>query len=82
MLSGITQSGPSGDAICTGITCARKFCKGLRDDLNPPERGFQWCVLKLGTLLLPFVSYAGRYVVWYLGWQPSGFFGAKFNIRT
>ena len=53
-----------------------------RDDLNPPERGFQWCVLKLGALFLPFVSYVGRYVVWYLGWQPSGFFGAKFNIRT
>ena len=52
-----------------------------RDDLNPPERGFQWCVLKLGALFLPFVSYVGRYVVWYLGWQPSGFFGAKFNIR-
>jgi hypothetical protein len=32
-------------------------------------------------LRLPFVSYSGRRVVWYLGWQPSGFFGAKFNLH-
>jgi hypothetical protein len=52
-----------------------------RNDLQPPERGFQWCVLALGSLRLPFVSYSGRRVVWYLGWQPSGFFGAKFSLH-
>jgi hypothetical protein len=52
-----------------------------RDDLAPPEHGFQWCVIKLGSLLLPFVSYAGRRIVWYLGWQPSGIFGVKFGIK-
>jgi hypothetical protein len=52
-----------------------------RDDLAPPEHGFQWCVIKLGNLLLPFVSYAGRRIVWYLGWQPSGIFGVKFSIK-
>ena len=52
-----------------------------RDDLAPPEQGFQWCVIKLGNLLLPFVSYAGRRIVWYLGWQPSGIFGVKFGIK-
>jgi hypothetical protein len=38
-------------------------------------------VIKLGNLLLPFVSYAGRRIVWYLGWQPSGIFGVKFGIK-
>jgi hypothetical protein len=52
-----------------------------RNDLQPPERGFQWCVLAVGPLRLPFVSYSGRRVVWYAGWQPSGFFGAKFNLH-
>jgi hypothetical protein len=52
-----------------------------RDDLAPPENGWQWCVIKLGALRLPFVSYAGPRIVCYLGWQPSGIFGAKFNIK-
>jgi len=52
-----------------------------RNDLQPLERGFQWCVLAVGPLRLPFVSYCGRRVVWYLGWQPSGFFGCKFNLH-
>jgi hypothetical protein len=52
-----------------------------RNDLQPPEFGWQWCVLAVGRLRLPFVSYSGRRVVWYLGWQPSGFFGAKFNLH-
>ena len=42
-----------------------------RDDLAPPEHGFQWCVLKPGNVLLPFVSYAGRRIVWYLGNQAA-----------
>jgi hypothetical protein len=52
-----------------------------RNDLQPPEFGWQWCVLAVGPLRLPFVSYSGRCVVWYLGWQPSGFFGCKFNLH-
>ena len=48
-----------------------------RDDLQPPKCGWQWCVIKLGILRLPFVSYSGRRSVLQLGWQPSGFFGAK-----
>ena len=40
-----------------------------RDDLGPPERGFQWCVIH--TLIpLGFLSYSGKHVVWYIGWQP------------
>lgn len=55
-----------------------------RDDLAPPEHGWQWCYLHGGELRLPraFVSYSGRRVTWYLGWQPSGFFGAKFNLHS
>jgi hypothetical protein len=52
-----------------------------RNDLQPPERGFQYCLLKL-PIPLPFISYSGRYVTWYFGWQPTGFFGAKFNIHA
>lgn len=54
-----------------------------RDDLQPPETGWQWCVLSGGDLWLPraFVSYSGKRVLWYLGWQPTGFFGAKFNLH-
>jgi hypothetical protein len=51
-----------------------------RDDLGPPERGFQWCVIY--TLIpLGFLSYSGKHVVWYIGWQPSGIFGVKFNLH-
>jgi hypothetical protein len=52
-----------------------------RDDLVPPELGYQWCVIKLGMLRLPFVSYCGRRWVWQFGWQPSGFCTAKLNRR-
>jgi hypothetical protein len=52
-----------------------------RNDLVPPEYGYQWCVIELRWLRLPFVSYSGRHVVWYAGWQPSGFFGCKFNLH-
>lgn len=43
-------------------------------------RGWKWSVIKLGWLRLPFVSYTGRYVMWYAGWQAWGFAGGKFNI--
>jgi hypothetical protein len=52
-----------------------------RDDLMPPEYGFQWSVILL-PLPAPFVSYAGHRFVWYAGWQPTGIFGLKFNIRS
>lgn len=50
-----------------------------RNDLSPPELGFQWCVLSGGDLVVPrpFVSYSGKRNTWYVGWQPTGFFGAK-----
>jgi len=50
-----------------------------RDDLVPPEKGFQYCYLHGGDLWFPrgFVSYSGTYIDWYFGWQPTGFFGLK-----
>lgn len=53
-----------------------------RNDLTPPETGWQWCKLSGGDLRLPrwFVSYSGSSVLWYVGWQPSGFFGIKINF--
>jgi hypothetical protein len=54
-----------------------------RNDLVPPQHGFQWCVIALKCgLFLPFLSYSGKHVVWYWGWQPSGFFGVKFNLHS
>lgn len=50
-----------------------------RDDLG--ETGWQWCLIRLPNAWLPFVSYAGKRIVFYAGWQPNGFFGFKFNIR-
>jgi hypothetical protein len=55
-----------------------------RNDLLPPEIGFQWCVLHGGDLRVRrfFVSYSGKRVVWYFGHQPTGFFGCKFNLHS
>src|SRR5829696_2439144 len=39
-----------------------------RNDLRPVETGWQWSVIKLSALRLPFVSYSGIRVVWYVGW--------------
>ncbi len=52
-----------------------------RNDMSPPELGLQWCVLHGGDLWVPrpFASYSGKSNTWYVGWQPSGFFGAKAN---
>lgn len=49
-----------------------------RDDIG--QLGWQWCVIRL-AVPLPFVSYSGKSVTWYAGWQPTGFFGFKFNIH-
>ena len=53
-----------------------------RNDLVPPEYGYQWCVLYGGELWVPrlFLSYSGKSFVWYVGHQPSGFWGVKFNL--
>jgi hypothetical protein len=50
-----------------------------RNDLQPPQIGLQWCILKL-LIPLPFVSYSGSRITWYCGWQPTGFFGVKIIV--
>lgn len=44
------------------------------------ETGWKFSVIHIGWLRLPFVSYVGKYVMWYAGWQWWGFAGGKFNI--
>lgn len=51
-----------------------------RNDLTPPEYGWQWSVILL-PIPAPFISYSGKHMVWYIGWQPSGFAGVKLNFR-
>jgi hypothetical protein len=53
-----------------------------RNDLQPPETGWQWCYIALTPFYLPFISYSGKRIVWYAGWQPNGFFGFKLNFTT
>jgi hypothetical protein len=51
-----------------------------RSDLVPPQTGWQWCILQT-AIPRGFISYSGTRVVWYAGWQPSGFFGFKLNFK-
>jgi hypothetical protein len=51
----------------------------LRSDVG--LSAWQWAFLwVLGLPLLPFVSYSGSRVEWYLGWQPWGEFSFKWNL--
>ena len=55
-------------------------------DASPSQTGWKWSVIRAYALgfipiRLPFVSYSGTRVLWYLGWVPSGGrLGAKFNL--
>lgn len=49
-----------------------------RDDLRPQEYGYHYTVIEK-LLGLPFVSYCDQKKVWYIGWQPNGFFRMKYN---
>jgi hypothetical protein len=45
----------------------------------PPIIGWRWAILSVGRLRLPYVSYWGGRLEFYLGWRPaSGGFGHKF----
>ena len=50
------------------------------DDVG--KLGWKWSAIRLGWRWLPFVSYSGKKVVWYAGWQYWGFFGLKFNVKN
>ena len=52
------------------------------DDLDPPRTGLKWSIISLGCLRLPFISYVSARFLAYVGWQPNGFFGVKFNLKS
>jgi len=51
-------------------------------DVDPAKTGWKLSTIHLGELHLPFISYESEHVLWYAGWQWSGFFGFKFNIKN
>jgi hypothetical protein len=53
-----------------------------RDDLWPPELGWQWSIIALDCgVILPFFSYCGKRLVIQCGWQPFGYAEIKINWR-
>jgi hypothetical protein len=56
-----------------GVDCTLACCAVPSTQVRPAVVR----VIKLGVLRLPFVNFSGRRSVLQLGWQPSGFFGAK-----
>ena len=47
-----------------------------------PHGGWNWTVCRYRWLRLPFISYKGRHVVFYVGWRERGNFGVKLNFRS
>jgi len=43
--------------------------------------GWKWSVIQLTHVYLPFISYAGTSIVFYLGWRSSGGLGFKLVHR-
>lgn len=50
-------------------------------DVDPVKTGWKVSTIRADGLYLPFVSYENAYLTWYAGWQWSGFFGFKFNLK-
>lgn len=46
-----------------------------------PNGGFNWAIRKLGWVCLPWVSYLGKRVEWYVGWREGGNLGIAFRRR-
>jgi hypothetical protein len=51
-------------------------------DIDPSNTGWKASTIRIGWVRLPFVAYENEYVIWYAGWQWSGFFGLKLNIKN
>ena len=51
-------------------------------NVAPGGTGWKTSTIHLGWLRLPYVSYESEHVLWYAGWQWSGFFGFKFNVKN
>jgi hypothetical protein len=50
-------------------------------DVDPIKTGWKISTIRFDWLRLPFVSYENEYLIWQAGWQWSGRFGLKFNIK-
>jgi len=50
------------------------------DRIDLGQTGWQWSVIAIGLLRLPFVSYTGKRVLWHVGWYYNGRFQVKFNL--
>jgi hypothetical protein len=50
-------------------------------DVGPDRTGWKFSRIHIGPLRLPYVSYESEHVLWYAGWQWSGFFGFKLNVK-
>ena len=51
------------------------------DGVFNPNGGWNWAVIPLfGVVPLPFVSYKGPHVKFYILWRERGNFGAKLNV--
>ena len=46
-----------------------------------PHGGWNFAVTGYKRLRLPFLSYEGHCIAFYLGWRESGNFGAKLNVK-
>src|SRR5262245_11840247 len=43
-------------------------------DVHPNRTGWKTSTIHIGWLRLPYVSYENEHMLWYAGWQWSGFF--------
>jgi hypothetical protein len=50
------------------------------NDLPGGRMGWKYSVIHIGWVKLPFVSYVGKRIMFYIGWETGGFAGAKFNL--
>lgn len=41
-------------------------------EAQPPRTGWKWSIIRTGKVRLPFISYSGSRIVFYIGWLPSG----------
>ena len=49
-------------------------------EYDPPRSGFTWSVIRTdGWPPLPYGSYSSKYVVFYIGWVPSG---GRLSLKT
>lgn len=64
-----------------GVTDKEFERVGLYPSTNfSPTGGWNWCVIKINGLELPFISYESGKLQTYFGWREQGAFGVKLNL--